>query len=109
LKPGTVNRELDTLKSILSKAVEWRKLVDSAARGVKRLKVDNRRKRIVTPDEQRRLLESVPRKMRAFVAVALISGARVGELLGLRWPSWRRSRGGTPTSGRTCGPSIATP
>jgi hypothetical protein len=29
VKPGTVNRELDTLKSILSKAVEWKYLVDS--------------------------------------------------------------------------------
>jgi hypothetical protein len=31
LKPATVNRELDTLKSILVKAVEWRKLVESPA------------------------------------------------------------------------------
>ena len=85
LRPGTVNRELDTLKSILSKAVEWRKLLDSPARGVKRLKVDNRRTRILTPDEQRRLLEAAPRKMRALIALALITGARAGELLGLRW------------------------
>jgi hypothetical protein len=32
VKPGTVNRELDTLKSVLSKAVEWKYLVDSPAR-----------------------------------------------------------------------------
>jgi hypothetical protein len=38
LKPATVNRELDCLKSILSKAVEWGKLVNSPARGIKRLK-----------------------------------------------------------------------
>jgi hypothetical protein len=52
LKPGTVNRELDTLKSILSKAVEWRKLIVSPAAGVKRLKTENRRTRILTADEQ---------------------------------------------------------
>ena len=85
LKPGTVNRELDTLKSILSKAVEWGKLIQSPARGIKRLKVDNHRTRILTPDEQRRLLEAAPRKLRAIVALALITGARVGELLALRW------------------------
>jgi hypothetical protein len=49
LKPGTVNRELDTPKSVLSKAVAWGKLVESPARGVKRLKVDNRRCRGRTP------------------------------------------------------------
>ena len=85
LKPGTVNRELDTLKSILSKAVEWGKLLHSPAAGIKRLKVENRRTRILTPDEQHRLLESAPSKMRKVIALALITGARVGELLALRW------------------------
>jgi len=85
LKPATVNRELETLKSILSKAVEWGKLVDSAARGIGRLKVVNQRTRILTPEEQRRVLEAAPRKMRALITLALITGARAGELLGLRW------------------------
>jgi len=85
LKPATVNRELDTLKSILSKAVEWGKLHDSPARNVKRLKVDNRRTRILTDGEQRAVLEACPRKLRALVTLALITGARVGELLALRW------------------------
>ena len=85
LKPATVNRELDCLKAILSKAVEWKKLIDSPARGVKRFKVDNRRTRILTPDEQRRILDAAPKKMRAMIALALITGARAGELLGLRW------------------------
>jgi integrase len=84
LKPATVNRELDTLKSIRSKAVEWGKLVESPARGVKRLRVDNRRT-ILTEDEQRAILGSAPRKMRAFITLALITAARAGELLGLRW------------------------
>ncbi len=85
LKPATVNRELDTLKSILSKAVEWGKLLESPARSVKRLKVDNRRTRVLTEGEQRALLDACPRKMRYLVTLALITGARVGELLALRW------------------------
>jgi len=85
VKPATVNRELDTLKSILSKAVEWGKLIESPARAVKRLKVDNARTRILTEDEQRALLAACPRKLRAIVTLALITGARVGELLALRW------------------------
>ena len=85
LKPATVNRELDTLKSILSKAVEWGKLIDSPARLVKRLPVENRRTRILTLDEQRRLLKACHPKLRAIVTFALITTARIGEILTLRW------------------------
>jgi integrase len=85
IQPATVNRELDTLKSILTKAVEWGKLFESPARRVKRLKVENRRTRILTEEEQHRLLAACPRKLRAVVTLALITGARIGELLALRW------------------------
>ena len=85
VKPATVNRELDTLKSIFSKAVEWGKLIDSPARGVKRLAVENRRTRILSLDEQRRLLKACRPKLKAIVTVALITSARIGEVLSLRW------------------------
>ena len=87
MKPATVNRELDTLNSILSKAVEWKYLVDSPARGVKRFRVQNRRTRILSADEQSRLLDACERmpKLQALLKLALITGARVGELLALRW------------------------
>ena len=85
LKPGTVNRELDCLRGILSKAVKWGKLLDSPVRTVKRLKVDNRWTRILTEDEQIRLLNACPLKLRRMVRLALIMGCRLGELLALRW------------------------
>ncbi len=40
---------------------------------------------ILTEDEQHRLLAACPRKLRAIVTLALITGARIGELLALRW------------------------
>ena len=49
------------------------------------MKFENQRTRILTPDEQRRLLDAAPRKLRALVVLALVTGARVGELLALRW------------------------
>ena len=101
IRPATVNRELDGLKSILAKAVEWGKLIENPARGVKRLRVDNRRTRILSDAEQKSLLEACPRKLRAIVTLALITGARIGELLTLRCEdcqegyvsSWRRRAG----------------
>ena len=86
VRPASVNRELDTLKSILSKAVAWGKLRENPARAIKRLKVDNRRTRILTADEQQRLLAACrTNKLRAIVSLALLTGARIGELLSLRW------------------------
>jgi integrase len=85
IQPATVNRELDTLSSVFFKAVEWGKLLEHPMRGIKRLKVDNRRTRILTPDEQARLIAASPKKLGRLVTLALMTGARVGELLELRW------------------------
>jgi integrase len=85
LRPGTVNRELDTLRGIFSTAVEWGQLLEHPMRAVKRLKVDNRRTRILSEAEQAALLKACPKKLARFVRLALITGARAGEILSLRW------------------------
>ncbi len=85
IRPATVNRELDCLRTILAKAVEWGKLLENPVRTVKRLRVDNRRTRILTEAEQHAVLAACRRKLRAIVTLALITGARIGELLALRW------------------------
>ena len=85
VKPAAVNRELDTLKAIVSKAVEWRMLVENPAAGVNRLKVENRRTRILSDAEQTALVDALRRKARLIVALLLVTAARVGEVLGLTW------------------------
>ncbi len=70
---------------MFSKAVERGKLAESPARNIKRLPVDNKRTRILSEDEQRRLVAECAGKLRAVVLLALITGARIGELLNLRW------------------------
>ncbi len=74
IKPGTVNRELDTLRGLFSKAVEWQQIRDHPMRSVKRLKVDNRRTRILTEAEQQALLAACPKKLGRIVRLALITG-----------------------------------
>jgi len=66
-------------------SVQWGKLRENPMRQVKRLKVDNRRTRILTEAEWTAVLEVCPRKLRAMVALALVMGARFGEILDLRW------------------------
>ncbi len=85
IAPATVNRELDTLRSILSKAIEWRYLVEHPMASVKRLKVDNRRTRILSEAEQTAILKACPKGLARIVRLALITGARIGELLSLTW------------------------
>jgi integrase len=87
VRPAILNRELDLVKSIFSKAVEWNYLADSPARGIKRFNVQNTRTRILSEDEQRRLLAPCDRlpKFQVLLTLLLITGARVSELLNLRW------------------------
>jgi integrase len=75
----------NTLRGIFSKAVEWQQVWEHPMRSVKRLKVDNRRTRILTESEQAALLAACPKKLGRIVRLALITGARIGELLALTW------------------------
>jgi integrase len=83
VKPGTVNRELDTLRLIFAKAVEWRKLAETPA--IAKLRVDNVRRRVLSDHEQAALIAASPRKLRCLVMLLLLTGARIGETLALRW------------------------
>jgi len=85
IQPGTVNRECDTLRSIFSKAIEWKKLHEHPMAAVKRLKLKNVKTRILTEAEQLALLAACPAKLGRLVRLALITGARIGELLALTW------------------------
>jgi integrase len=89
VKPATVNRELALLKHMFTKAVDWGYLKQNPAKPVKLLKEPPGRLRYLEPDEIDRLLEAcndpqVP-CLRSIVVVALHTGMRVGEILGLRW------------------------
>jgi len=55
-KPATVNRELACLKTIFSKAIKNGKAESNPAQGVKLLKENNERDRILSPEEYTRLL-----------------------------------------------------
>jgi integrase len=96
IKPATVNREIATLKHFFSKAVEWKVLSDSPARGVKMFKENNRRLRFLAVDECKVLIAACPlTKLRRddppfpillwIVTLALNTGMRKSEVLTLQW------------------------
>jgi integrase len=88
MKPATVNNERGVLSKILSLAVAWDLLSTDAnpMRKVPKLEVQNQRDRWLTPEEQRALIGAADvSHIRDAIILALGTGARRAEVLGLRW------------------------
>lgn len=83
---GTVNRELDLLRAALTAAVP-RYITSSPAQGLPRLKGGRRRPppRVLTRDEETRVLAVLPLEDQAAVVCAIDTLLRAGSLLGLTW------------------------
>ena len=82
---STVNRELDLLKSLFNRAVEWSYLKTSPAVGVKKYRLDEKEPRFLTPAEGHALMQAAEGQMRTFIVTALNTGLRKGELFALTW------------------------
>jgi integrase len=82
---ATVNRYLATFKSATLMAIANEKLERNPFRKVKLQKENNARVRFLTEDEQARLLQAIPKTWHAPVLIALHTGMRFSEQMGLRW------------------------
>jgi integrase len=83
--PGTVRRTHATLSLALQQAVSDGVLARNVARGIALPRRPRSEARALTPDEVRRLLRAAPAERRPLWAVAVYTGLRTGELLGLCW------------------------
>ena len=95
--PATVNRYLAALSHAFTVATrEWEWLDENPLRRVRRLPEPRGRVRFLADDERARLLgaarESDDGRLYTMVVVALSTGMRQGELLGLRWSDVHLSR-----------------
>jgi integrase len=81
----TVQKELNVIKHLLSLAVEWEIIPFNPAQGIKSPKVPAGRIRYLQPTEIKTLLESCHAWLRPIVGLAVSTGMRRGEILGLRW------------------------
>lgn len=82
----TVNHLRNLLSKILSTAVSWGYIEQNAAQGVKMPERSAKRPvRFLTADEVRRLLGALDEPARTIVLLAVLTGLRIGEIIGLRW------------------------
>jgi len=85
VSPATVNRALACLKCMFNKAIEWGKASDSPAKKVKLFRENNKRVRYLEREEMAKLLANCKDNLKAIVILALNTGMRKGEILGLKW------------------------
>ncbi|MCL4822692.1 MAG: site-specific integrase [Anaerolineales bacterium] len=95
---ATVNRYMVSLSRLLSVAVkEWDWLSSNPCSKIERFRENSARVRYLTEEEVSRLREtarqSSDRRLHALVTLAVLTGARRGELLGLRWQDVDPERG----------------
>ena len=82
---ATTNRGLALLKSMLNRAIEWGKIKENPVRKVRLFKENNKRLRFLEAEEMVKLLSNCSEHLRPIVVVALNTGMRKGEILGLKW------------------------
>lgn len=86
--PSTVSQTRRVLRRALQQAVEWRRLRDNPAAIVRAPRIPTAERSILEPDQARALLAAATKAddhLEPLYALALASGLRQGELLGLRW------------------------
>ena len=85
-KPATVNRELSVIKNLFNYAWRTKKYFGRnpvSLAGM--LEANNLIERILSPEEEARLLEMSEGHLRDIILISLNTGMRQGETLGLRW------------------------
>ncbi len=86
LAKTTVNHYLKILKRSFNVAIDWGYAKDNPVRRVQQYpEYESKRERILTDDEEIRLLRFAPVHLRPILVVALHTGMRKGEILNLKW------------------------
>lgn len=90
MKPSTINRELNMLRSMFNRAVEWGQVEKNPIYGVKKLKPLNaeeyeREPQYISQQDFQIILGDSSPNLQTFLVVAKNTGMRVSELINLKW------------------------
>jgi integrase len=81
----TINRELAFLRNLYTMAITWDKAIENPVKKVKLARENNEKLRILSSDEETRLLDQCGTQLKPLVITALNTGFRSSELLSLTW------------------------
>ena|SRR3990167_9278376 len=85
-KPASINRVLATLRHIFNLARRWKKFYGENPVSVSGLLTeDNQRDRVLTFEEEERLLACSAEHLKPIIITALNTGMRISEILSLTW------------------------
>ena len=91
---SSTNREMALLKVMFNLAIDWGFVSENPLRKVKMFsEKDNLKERVLTEDEEARLLAASAPHLRPIITGLLTTGARRSELMALRWISVDFERG----------------
>ena len=86
VKPATIHRQLDIMKRAFNIAIrEWEWCKANPVTKVSLERLNNKRDRWLTFEEEERLLQACPEWLKEIVLFALNTGMRQGEILSLTW------------------------
>jgi len=86
LKPSSINRELSTMRHIINLSKRWKKFFGENPASISGLMTeDNPRDRVLSFEEEKRLMASSASHLIPILETALNTGMRRGEILSLKW------------------------
>src|SRR3989339_1354998 len=88
IKASSINREIVSLKSMMSHAHLWRYIDDNPAKHVKYLKVDERKPEFFDKNEIQLLIREADNHNPIYkigILLGIYTGCRLGECLNLKW------------------------
>jgi integrase len=88
-----MNRERQFLGSVLGMAKRWGMIDRNVVEDVKKLREDNVQDRVLSSDEEGEILGTSAPYLALIIRVALNTGMRLGEILGLKWSDVQREDG----------------
>lgn len=80
----TKNREIELLKAMMNKAIEWEYVERNPVNKTKNFREESRDK-LLTDEEISRLFRLAKEPLKSWIILALNTGMRCGEILNLKW------------------------